>query len=91
MCTIKKIIVLFRINAIVTSGLIQKWVKKYLRDENQCDKSMSSVSHVKTRITDTKGAYVALALGLALALLVFAMELVTKTFQDVSNLLRRRN
>ena len=51
---------------------------------------MSSVSHVKTRMIDTMGAYAALGLGLALALLIFTMELFTKTFRDVSSLLPRK-
>ena len=52
---------------------------------------MSSVSHVRTRMIDTTGAYVALGLRLALTLLVFAMELVTKTFKDLLSLLPRKN
>ena len=74
---------------MVEAGLVQKWYRSHFPRENKCDKSLSSFRHGNTGMEKTKGAFVALSIGLSLALLVFIVEvLVTKACRKSSKTLR---
>ena len=71
----------FRISAIVESGLMQKWQKKYwLKDK--CDKSFSSIGYIQISLQNTTGAFIALAVGITASIVTFTIEVLGKMLQD---------
>ena len=67
----------FRILRMVDSGLILKWVKNHLPRENLCDPKLSSINHSKTALESTFGGFIALLVGLSVAVVTFALEVIS--------------
>ena len=62
---------------MVESGLILKWYKDYMPKEHKCDKSLSSVRHKQAKLKTTKGAFVALFIGIMTATITVLLEICT--------------
>ena len=74
----------FSILAILESGMLQKWQRDHWHErENKCDKSLSTVGHSAAGVLSTAGAYIALAVGIAIAVTVLLLEMLVKYIQKV--------
>ena len=60
---------------MVESGLILKWYKDHMPTESKCDKSLSSVRHKQAKLKTTKGAFVALFIGIMTATITILLEI----------------
>ena len=64
--------------------MLQKWQRDHRHEgENKCDNSLSSVGHSATDLLNTVGAYIALAAGIAVAIVVLFIEMLVKYSQTV--------
>ena len=64
-----------RLTSMIESGLIQKWLEKYLPTETKCDKKMTSLGHPRANLRDMSGICVVLMTGLTTSSVIVIMEI----------------
>ena len=69
-------LVFFRISSMLETGLILKWYQNHLPKERKCNNVFFSIGHVKANLERTKGPFVVLFIGLAVAFIIVMLELL---------------
>ena len=61
---------------MLETGLILKWYQHHLPKERKCNNAFFSIGHVKANLDRTKGPFIVLFIGLAVAIIIVILELL---------------
>ena len=66
---------------MVDSGLLNKWIRKWVRPPNECDGLERSASHQTVSVVECQGGFLLLILGLVISSAVLGMEIWTNNLR----------